>query len=357
MVLDRSELFGCPVVLDRDVAREMRDGLTLLLDRQLGAIAAISPKRPPATAGADNSQREVRDRGHSRSDQLRGLQSDLELLRAWFDPVAKGDKVRAAVAAVPDTRVPLPFEHAPIVAELPGGARIVTPEGRVLLYCLDAALSRLVEAGSGRTVRLPSEEVERAIDELLEIYLRWTRRRFDDVIGLLKSETSTLRPAAAGLLFFLLLNRNTAPERALRRPRDERGLEVVSHAVHRVAGAYAATLTGRESSTRATDLYRGWALGELKRRLGAGLNSSFEDGIWLSPSAANDAIDRLRDDLQRRRGAAADGAKRAVKAAVDEYSRYRTALAGLGLAYERPASTRQLVDSLLFGINGEADGV
>jgi hypothetical protein len=173
-------------------------------------------------------------------------------------------------------------------------------------------------------------------------------------VGLLRSETSTLRPAAAGLLLFLLLNRNTSPERALRRPHDARELEIVSDAVHRVAGKYAEALTGRVSSSRATDLYRGWALGEVKRRLGNGINASFDSGIWLNDDGVREAIERLRADLRRRRGDAAAQARVAVRAAVDEYARCRTGLAGLGLAHERPASTRALVAELLDERDGEA---
>ncbi len=341
------------MVLDSLVARKMRDGLSLLLQRQCEAVAAVMPaRRGEGRTRAKRGEGSTPDaRGHRAA-----LTEDLDLLRTWFDPVAKGEKVRAAVAVVPVTHVDLPFDRPPLVVALAEGARIVTPEGRVLLYCLNEVLSPAEGESAGHTVRLRGGDIEYGIDRLLQVYQTWTRQRLNDVVGLLQSETSTLRPAAAGLLFFLVLNRNTAPERALRRPKVRRGLEVVSDAVHRVAGTYASTLTGRVASERATDLYRGWALGELRRRLGRELNASFEEGIWLSENGTKVAVSRLREDILRRRGPGAERARQAVHASVDEYGRCRNALAGLGLAYERPTATLALVEALLKRADGEADG-
>jgi hypothetical protein len=170
----------------------------------------------------------------------------------------------------------------------------------------------------------------------------------DQVIALLTSEPSTLRPAAAGLLLVLLVNRNTAPERALPRPNDRRQLDTISAAIAAPALAYARTLTGSDrASATGVDLYRGWALGELTRRLGPGLHTGLDEGIYLDPAGEGEALRRLADDIARRPAAARARAEAAVDAALREYASARPLLAGLALAHDRPSNTHRIREALV----------
>ncbi len=352
----RGALFGCPTVLEAREARRLRDGLQFLRDRQFRAVEAPAPRKD-SDALADQALRTGEDLGVAADALTRvvDLLADLNHCRAWFDPTAKGEKVRSAVAAVEPAAVELPFSAELTVAGATSGARLVTPEALIVLFCLESGLSGSVNQSTHRIVRLPEPEAALGVEVLLDVYRSWSRRRYEDVVGLLTSEPSTLRPAAAGLLLFLLINGNTSHDRALRRPKDPRDLELVSRTVHTVAATYAAALAGKPASERATDLYRGWALGELRRRFGPSLHTSFDEGIWLDPAAVPDAIERLGDDLARRRDRARSDVVAGLDAAFAEYAASRRALAGLGLAFERASATSSLRSSLI-GALGRPDG-
>lgn len=277
------------------------------------------------------------------------LADELQKFRTWFDPTAKGDRLRTEFARLPavsrSSSVALPTE---VIVPIGKDQHLVTPEGYLSIWMWGRARDRQAHANYQGDVEIDSADLEAARNSLLDLYRVWTRRRIDDVVGLLNSETSTLRPAAAGLLLTLLVNRNTSSERALRRPRDADQLRQVAEAIASPSLAFAETLSGRTTARSSVDLYRGWALGELRRRLGAGFHSHFDEGIWLDESATATAVERLIADVRRRdvRGRARVPA--ALDAALQAYDSQRPQLAALNLAFERPANTsyiRELLES------------
>ncbi|MCU1396486.1 MAG: hypothetical protein JWM34_4914 [Ilumatobacteraceae bacterium] len=266
------------------------------------------------------------------------LLAQLRQFRVWFDPTAKGERLRALVGNLS----PLPegidaSAGADAAMAIDGERYLVTPEGYLLVWLWHRALTT-----PGDPVRPAQSDIDSAQRSLLDTYRVWTRRRLEDVVGLLTSETSTLRPAAAGLLLTLLVNRNTSADRSLRRPRAADQLASVSAAISDTALAYAEVLGGRRTSPSSVDLYRGWALGELRRRLGTGFHSSLDDGIWLDSTAEQQAIERLVDDVRRRDEKGRSRVKPAISAALAAYETCRPQLAALGLAYERPGNTDRL---------------
>jgi hypothetical protein len=344
------DLFGIPIALTLVDASSMLSGLEHLFKAQLDGLRAV--RQLPSVRSSDEA---AADSGPSvRPPDRRQLVADLELLRAWFDPTAKGERVREAVSAVPVVRTKLPFDGPPIVKHAGNDRRIVTPEGRVLISCLRGALTERIGVGvpgeidpDATWITLREEDIVACILVLLQTYRVWTRRRLDDVVGLLTSETSTLRPAAAGLLLTLLINRNTDANRALPRPKDPRILQIISEAIAGPAAAYAKALAGSDrTDSRSLDLYRGWPLGELRRRLGPSLHSDLGSGIYLDSQAVNDAISRLVDDIRRRPSRLRERVPAALAATLREYESRRPELAGLGLAFENPAETRRLLDVL-----------
>lgn len=348
--LSLGALFGIPAALAPDDARDQLVGLRRLFEAQISGLA--SARKYPSPKGKASSL--IFSTSGDRPPDRDQLLLDLDLLRAWFDPTAKGARVREAVTLIPSITAELPFDHALLLTDAGHGRRIVTPEGRALISCLGPALEEYGTLGTahGHTdddswIRLRDDDVGECASILLATYRTWSRRRLDDVVGLLTSETSTLRPAAAGLLLTLLINRNTDPLRALPRPKEPRQLQLISEAIAGPAAAYATALTESDKTgNRSLDLYRGWPLGELRRRMGMSLHSGLGSGIYIEPEAVDDAISRLVTDIKRRPVTHRARVPAALDATLDTYERLRPQLAGLGLAFENPAQTRRLLDTL-----------
>jgi hypothetical protein len=340
------EMFGVPPIIELEDARILLHSLNKLFEAQIRALLA---ERPDVVMGG-----EVERADDEQPPDRRDLVRDLDLLRAWFEPTAKGAKIREALDLLPKVMVVVPFENSTIVFDCGQGRKLVTPEGRALMSCLKPAIENRVSAQHfqpetvrSATVALRFDDVSACSAILLALYRSWTRHRLSDVVGLLASETSTLRPAAAGLLLTLLINRNTDVSRALPRPSDPRRLELISDAIAAPAAAYARVLSGSErTSSRTLDLYRGWPLGELRRRMGSGLHSDFDAGIYLEPSAVADATDRLIADIRRRPARLRGRVPAALEATLEAYESRRPILVGLGLAFERPANTHRLLAEL-----------
>lgn len=339
-------LFGVPTLLSGRDASALAVGLRTVRDAQMSRLPS---------GGA-----------HS-SPTLGPLEGDLAKLRYWFDPVAKGERVRQALAELPRMQVRIPHVSEQIVLVIPdspgeqpdalGHRMLLTPEGTVVLHCVERAIGRAQSSGAlpGEPVLLDPEETREALVVLAASYRTWSRQRIDQVISLLTTEPSTLRPAAAGLLLVLLLNRNTSPGRALPRPSDRRQLDMISSAIAAPALAYARTLTGSDRATSAgVDLYRGWALGELSRRLGSALHTSGDEGIYLDPAAEGEALGRLADDIARRPASARARVGAAIEATLDAYTAARPILAGLALAHDRPSNTQRIRAALLEASGGLA---
>lgn len=243
--------------------------------------------------------------------------------------------------------------HPPLIYPVGKTAVLVTPEGRVALELLDTA--GMVPDSSARVLIDPELAVE-LMAELMALYKGWSRQRLDGVAGLLSQETATLRPGAAGLLLVLLMNRNTSSERALPRPRDESARRAIESAIGSPAMAWTQEFTGRRPSGAGLDLYRGWAIGELARRLGPGLHLGFDQpGIFIEPTAVDTAVGRIVTDLQRRSAKARERVPSSWAALLDSYRQQRPVLASLGVAFELPSVTRQLGDRL-FQAAGFAGG-
>jgi hypothetical protein len=327
-----SRLFGVPTTLSSADAAALQTSLQEIRNAQFGTLPSSVRYRSDAP-----------------------LREELETARYWFDPVAKGERIRDALALLPRLRVSIPHESPEIVIIVPdargdeigtpGTRMLLTPEGIAILHCVNRARRNALRNGAlpGDPVQFDASAVNDSLVTLSRTYQRWTRQRVNQTIALLTSEPSTLRPAAAGLLLVLLVNRNTAPERALPRPSDRYQLDTISAAIGAPALAYARTLSGSDrASLSGVDLYRGWALGELTRRLGASLHTGIDEGIYLEPDAEAEALRRLADDISRRPQAARARAGAAVDAALREYEAVRPVLAGLALAHDRPSNTERI---------------
>lgn len=282
------------------------------------------------------------------------LLGDLEALKRWFDPIASGERLRKALATVPVASDGSPLQPPHIYRAGPDRV-LITPEGRAAIEILRAAFSAATSLTKPETLLLDMTSVDSVANALAKVYRSWSRRRLDGVVGLLRHETATLRPGAAGLLLVLLINRNTAKERALPRPKNPQQRMAVETAIREPALAWASAFTGRRASGAGMDLYRGWAVGELARRLGSTIHLGFgECGIYIDEDAVPVARQRLLDDLEKRPVRSRQRIPGSWSALMDAYRRSRPKLASLGLAFERPSTTQDLERQVLALASGRS---
>ncbi|MFL1999540.1 hypothetical protein [Microbacterium sp. A1-JK] len=312
-------LFGVQEDMSRDQSGELESFLATVLNAQLGtSTVSISD-----ASGVS----------------IEGLEHRLKALKRWFDPIASGKRLRDEVSLLPRLSItPLPSTDQ-LVLSVGRDRWLVTPEGVVVLWLLQLAHGDYPE--DNRT-RLPAGSRLDALKTLATVYKTWNEQRLRGVTDLLQGETATLRPTAAGLLFVLLVNRNTDRTRRLPPPRNAAESEEISRAIAFPTLAFAHALSRREkASERGLDLYRGWALGELARRLGEGLHQGSE-GIWIDPEWELAARLRLREALVGR-----PEVELAIDSALSAYEAIRPVLSGLNIAFERPSYTRRLREELV----------
>jgi len=264
------------------------------------------------------------------------LEDDLEALRIFFDPRTPGRSVRAALERLGPSPTPPPGFEA-LFLDVGEERHLVTPEGRLMMELFVVA-----DRSDPNIVTFPTDGIRAVNDMLLRTYRRWTRQRTVDVVALLQTETETLRPGAAGLLLVLLVNRNTAEDRALARPvGDAEASRAVEDAIGRPASAWSATFSHRTTSNRPVRLYQGWEISEVKRRLGPLLHAD-RQRIFIQPDGVDTAIERVCADLRRRPPAFRNRVPEALDALKVAYDRSRPVLAALGLAFEVPSFTAEL---------------
>lgn len=313
-------MFGLSEELSTDEASALHDVLIRVLQGQFERVSGI----------------EIAPETWTEID----LRAMLISLRRWFNPISSGRKLRDELANLPTIRVDLQSSWSQLFVTAGRDRLLVTPEGVVVLWLLK---SDAVHLSRGFHVQLRgNRNTELGLLTLASVYKSWNEQRLRGVTDLLEKETTTLRPTAAGLLFVLLINRNTDYSRRLPSPQNKQQSDEISRAIALPTLAFAHGLTQHaKASERGLDLYRGWALGELARRLGEGLHRG-ADGIWIDPEWELAARLRLREALA---GRSASGI--AIDEALLQYEEIRPALSALHIAFERPSNTRRIRNELL----------
>jgi hypothetical protein len=274
------------------------------------------------------------------------LNEDLAALDTFFNPTRKGEAVRTALSKVVAGRLDpenLPVSESDDRFVLAAGSNrfLVTPEGRVLLECLIDGLRRR----QGPWIECDPAVASDGVRLLMLRYRQMSRHRLRDVIALLSGDSKqTMRPAVAGLLLVLLLNRNTAAGRPLRKYPDDRDTaRSLTAALADITAAYARTFGGEADAVNAVDVYRGWAYGELARRLGDTMVNTDAE-LYLTDE--DHALRRLTDDIAGRPSDIRSRVPSAVDAALAAYSRQLPIISALGVAFERPSHTRRIAESV-----------
>ena len=237
----------------------------------------------------------------------------------------------------------------PMTVNVGPGQWLVTPEGRCVLDLLQSLPTD--EAGHLITGdRLAPYERRLAI-----LYRDWSRHRLNSVIDLLKGTTKPLQIPAAGIVVALLVNRSTAEERSLIRYTLDPARSVIDQAFFGPVQAFADALAPtRRRGTLSARLISGWMLYEVRRRVGDNMvlvdaRAGRDGAVWIRSAGLEDVIDTVSRDLVRgnRSRATAEGFAAAFDTLVDHLRRESSALAGYGLAHERPRETRRLRQSFV----------
>lgn len=295
---------GVPRILDRDTAKRLVGGLDALWRAQ-GDAARFT--------------------------------SDSDIKKAWFDPLARGARLRAALDALPPAAAVVPnlaelTLAEPVVLNVGPDCLLVTLEGRAFATLLR---EQLVLAPSAARIRLRWSDTDAADAAVAAEYRRFVLSKLDSVVRLRSGSAAPLLPQAVGQVLLLLINGNLGPDRGLQRPEstaDQRAVdEIVAALVSDFAERISPSKRGRKVG--AYSLYGGYAMTEARRRLGSALSSN---PVAIAPDSRDEVVERLITDLIRR-GTTHSDAMEALEALISEYQKRRSQLALYGLAQGRPS--------------------
>ena len=281
------------------------------------------------------------------------LDDDLALARRWFDPVAQGQRLRREIAALDALPEGVVAPEPPMTINVGPGQWLVTPEGRCVLDLLE----HLPRDEAGHVVT--ADQLAPYERRLAILYRDWSRHRLNSVVDLLKGATKPLQIPAAGIVVALLVNRSTAEERSLVRHTSDPARSVIDRAFFEPVQAFADALAPkRRRGDLSARLISGWMLYEVRRRVGDNMvlldtRAGRDGAVWIRPAGIEDVIDTVSRDLVRghRSRATAERFCGAFDSLVDHLRRESAALAGYGLAHERPRETRRLRQRFAARIN------
>jgi len=270
------------------------------------------------------------------------LDKDLQRTRRFFDPVAQGQRLRDALSALPVLDLGATAIPSELAIVIDGGRVLVTPEGRCAIELLrrDARLT-------GEATLLPAAAVHRYEAALLHLYRDWGRHRLRQVVSLLAGEDKPLQLPAAGVVLLLLVNRSTAPERAIRKRTDNPARQLIDDAFFAAAYRFADAFGPSDRRDRRKEgLIKGWTIGEVRRRFGQLLVYD-SDMLYLPENNQDPVIARLASELARRRDVDELRLVAGFDALVADLRERVAEFASYGMAHERPRDTAQLRNKLL----------
>ena len=271
-----------------------------------------------------------------------GAVDDRSIKKAWFDPLARGGRLRTALDSLPATAEVVPGElpaefSPPLVMEVGQDRLVVTLEGRTLANLLR---DQIEGSPTGSRVRLRWADTDSADSQLMAEYRAAAMAKLESVVRLRAGSAAPLLPQAIGGVLLLLLNGNIGPARGLRRPKSEDDRRAVDTAVASMVSDFAERIapSRRGRTASAYSLYGGYAMTEARRRLGSDLT---RNPISLTEGSRERVTERLITDLIRR-GTTRQEAIDALELLIAEYEKRRPQLALYGLAQGGPSDTAAL---------------
>jgi len=268
------------------------------------------------------------------------LVEDLAVCHRLFDPVARGGRLRDALARLPPAPPTPPsvreWVTEPLVVRVDGVRQIVGLEARVILDLLTAR-------DLSTAITWTDREIIAAHRVVASVYRTWSRQRLDQVIALRTGHAKEVMQAiAVGFVVALLVNRSTAPERALRVVDIDKPDDHVDGAVFAAAEAFAQRISGRNDRSQAQHrLKGGYGVSEARRRLGEMLIRD-ANGVYVAPSRSDAVVALLAEDLARRTRLTVEGLAYGFDDLVEAYRRSFVRMALKSPSHERAADTRAL---------------
>lgn len=270
---------------------------------------------------------------------------DLDVCHRLFDPVARGSRLRENLATLPPAP-PTPASvsqwlREPLVVSVDASRRIVGLEARIVL-------ALLAPRDLSLTVTWTEQEIIEAYQISTSVYRSWSRQRLDQVIALRTGRAKEVMQAiAVGFVIALLVNRSTAPERALQVADIDRPDDEIDGAVFAAADAFARHISGRNRRSEAQHrLKGGYGATEASRRLGEMLVRDSR-GVYIAPGRSDEVVAVLANDLARRPRLTSES----LTAGLDDLvATYRQSFARMALkspSHERAADTRALVAQVI----------
>ena len=272
------------------------------------------------------------------------LDDDLKAARRWFDPVAQGQRLRREISNLNPMPEHLTGLKPPLTLSVGQGRWLVTPEGRCVIDLLkNLPKDRPVHYVTAAHVAVYERRLAR-------LYRDWSRHRLSSVVALLEGTNKPLQIPAAGIVVALLVNRSTSEDRALVRFTSDPERSAVDKAFFAPVQVFAdVLLPKRRRSEISAQLISGWMLYEARRRIGDVIVlSEGRDGrdgsVWIRAESEFLVVDSVARDLVRgyRTRVAPDLFVEAFDCLVLELRRESKALAGFGVAHERPRDTQRL---------------
>ena len=272
------------------------------------------------------------------------LGEDLDATRFWFDPVAQGQRLRREISNLDPMPPGITDPQPPLTLSVGEGKWLVTPEGRCVLDLLK-------DLPEGQHVHnVTAGHIAPYERRLAGLYRDWSRHRLNSVVALLEGTNKPLQIPAAGIVVALLVNRSTSADRALIRFTSDPERSVVDKAFFAPVQVFADILSpNRRQSDISAQLISGWMLYEARRRIGNGMvlddmRGDKNGSVWIRADGESSVVDTVARDLVRghRTRVTPDKFRRAFDALVAELRRESKALAGFGLAHERPRNTIRL---------------
>lgn len=281
---------------------------------------------------------------------------DLQVMReALFDPVAREERLRRQLDSLRSTLVWDPPEGTPatLALDIGGGAWLLTPEGRVAIPALGAALAGQKDG----QIEIDELDIAAAEHLLADTYRQWTRYRLQRVLTLREGQDRPMLPAAIATALFLLVNGNVGAKWALVQPKDEETRERLDAAVTLPVQKFAEGIAPRDRASTADrrhlQLYNGYGLSEARRRLGSDLvlerdpdSVGRSKRLYIEPGSEPRIVEALARELKTR-GVSREDLTAAFDEMIEAYEGQRPQIAAFGVTNARPSWTKQIRKELL----------
>lgn len=275
------------------------------------------------------------------------FESDIQKVRAYFDPTIRGFKLRERLAELPQTPPDLTRKARdfgePLIVMVTDESLLVGVEARILIMLLQE------RSAVDGLIALSKEEVVSAERLTSSIYRDWATQRLHQVIELRSGRgAEVMQAVSVGLVLALLVNRSTNEDRAIARLGDLEIQDQVDAALFSSADRFADIIAkNRGRSVSEKKLRRGYHLSEARRRLAHRLivkrdRQNGIDRIYIPETVQAEVVSLIGRDLARRPRLSTAKLEAGFDALVVAFRSEARRLANRSMVFERASDTDSL---------------